>query len=241
MRGRLASGPAFICLLISAIFVAALGPRAFGQTADADPPAGPASTQASDAPGQKASAAPNASVDSEAITQHLNQELGFDLNAKIADWRQRLNHLESDLKRPGLRYSELNAYRDELQRIRGDGKELASHLPAALDATKDNGPLRTLVLPSINDVIDLNSTHLAAARRHLPVPIMAVLLATAAISIGIIGFGNGRVGRRFSVLDSVYGIVLAAALWMTVDLDYPRFGFIRVSNLPLVETLAAMN
>jgi potassium-dependent mechanosensitive channel len=136
MRGRLALGPVFICLLISTILAAALGPRAFGQTADADPPTGPVSTQASDAPGQKAPAAPNASVDSEAITQHLNQELGGDLNAKIADWRQRLNHLESDLKRPGLRYSELNAYRDELQRIRGEGGELASHLPTALDATK---------------------------------------------------------------------------------------------------------
>jgi hypothetical protein len=112
---------------------------------------------------------------------------------------------------------------------------------AALNATKDNAPLQLLVLPSINEVIDLNSTHLAAARRHLPVPIMAVLLATAAISVGMIGFGNGRVGRRFSVLDAVYGVVLAAALWMIVDLDYPRFGFIRVSNLPLVETLAAMN
>src|SRR6201996_1206830 len=136
MRGRLASGPVFICLLISAIFAAALGSRAFGQTADADPPTGPASTQASDAPGQKASAASDTSIDNQAITQRLNQELGFDLNVKIADWRRRLNHLESDLKRPGLRYSELNAYRDELQRIRGDGKELASHLPAALDATK---------------------------------------------------------------------------------------------------------
>jgi hypothetical protein len=112
---------------------------------------------------------------------------------------------------------------------------------SALDATKDNAPLKALVLPSINEVIDLNSTHLAAARRHLPIPIMAVLLATAAISIGMIGFGNGRVGRRFSVLDAVYGVVLAAALWMIIDLDYPRFGLIRVSNLPLVETLAAMN
>jgi hypothetical protein len=27
---------------------------------------------------------------------------------------------------------------------------------------------------------------------------MAVLLGTAAISFGIIGFGNGRIGRRFS-------------------------------------------
>jgi hypothetical protein len=56
----------------------------------------------------------------------------------------------------------------------------------------------------------------------------------------MIGFGNGRVGRRFSMLDAVYGIALAAALWMTIDLDYPGIGLIRVSNLPVVETLAAM-
>jgi hypothetical protein len=49
------------------------------------------------------------------------------------------------------------------------------------------------------------------------------------------------VGRRFSVLDSVYGAVLVIALWMTIDLDYPGTGLIRVSNLPVVETLAAMN
>jgi hypothetical protein len=55
------------------------------------------------------------------------------------------------------------------------------------------------------------------------------------------GFGNGRVGRRFSLLDAVYGAVLVAALWMTIDLDYPGIGILGLSNLPLVETLAAMN
>jgi hypothetical protein len=70
---------------------------------------------------------------------------------------------------------------------------------------------------------------------------MTMLLGTAAISVGMIGFGNGRVGRRFSVLDAVYGVVLAAALWMTIDLDYQGIGIIRASNLPVVETLAAMN
>jgi hypothetical protein len=53
------------------------------------------------------------------------------------------------------------------------------------------------------------------ARRHLPIPIMAMFFGTAAISVGMIGFGNGRVGRRFSMLDAVYGIALAAALWRT--------------------------
>jgi hypothetical protein len=112
---------------------------------------------------------------------------------------------------------------------------------SAIKATQDNAPLMAVVLPPINEVIDLHSTHLAMARRHLPIPIMALLLGTAAIGIGIIGFGNGRVGRRFSVLDSVYGAVLAIALWMTIDLDYPGTGLIRVSNLPVAETLAAMN
>jgi hypothetical protein len=111
---------------------------------------------------------------------------------------------------------------------------------SAIDATRGNAPLMAVVLPPINEVIDLHSIHLAMARRHLPSPIMTVLLATAAIGVGMIGFGNGRVGRRFSVLDAVYGAVLAAALWMTIDLDYPSIGIIRVSNLPIVETLAAM-
>jgi len=69
---------------------------------------------------------------------------------------------------------------------------------------------------------------------------MAVLLAATAISVGLMGFGNGRVRRRFSLIDAVYGVVLAVALWMTIDLDYPGIGIIRVGNGPVVETLAAM-
>lgn len=111
---------------------------------------------------------------------------------------------------------------------------------AATSATQNNAPLMAMVLPPINEVIDLHSVHIAAARRHLPIPIMAVLLATAAIGTGLMGFANGRVGCRFSAIDSVYGIVLAVALWMTVDLDYPGIGVIRLSNISMVETLAAM-
>jgi hypothetical protein len=112
---------------------------------------------------------------------------------------------------------------------------------SAVKGTQDKAPLMAIVLPPINQIIDLHSTHLAMARRHLPIPIMTALLATAAIGVGMLGFGNGRVGRRFSVLDSVYGAVLVVALWMTIDLDYPGIGIIRVSNLPVVEILAAMN
>ena len=66
-------------------------------------------------------------------------------------------------------------------------------------------------------------------------------MGTAAISLSIIGFGNGRIGRRFSLLDPVYGAVLAPTLWMTIDMDYPGVGMITVSNRPVVEALAAMS
>jgi hypothetical protein len=111
---------------------------------------------------------------------------------------------------------------------------------AAVRGTQDNAPLMTVVLPSINEVIDLHSTHLSMAKRHLPIPIMIALLGTAAIGVGMLGFGTGRVGRRFSRLDAVYGLVLAMALWMTIDLDYPGIGIIRVNNIPVVETLSSM-
>jgi hypothetical protein len=131
--------------------------------------------------------------------------------------------------------------RDQIEPLLAKVSDLHERMwRSAIKATQDNAPLMAVVLPPINEVIDLHSIHLAMARRHLPIPIMAVLLGTAAIGIGMMGFGNGRVGRRFSVLDAVYGIVLAAALWMTIDLDYPGIGIIRVSNLTVVETLAAM-
>jgi len=111
---------------------------------------------------------------------------------------------------------------------------------SAIKGTQNNAPLMSVVLPPINDVIDLHSTHLAMARRHLPLPIMMALLGTAAIGVGLLGFGNGRARRRFSLLDSVYGVVLAVALWMTIDRDYRGIGTIGLSNRSFVETLAAM-
>ena len=70
----------------------------------------------------------------------------------------------------------------------------------AVKGRQENAELMQVVLPPINEVIDLHSAHLAMARRHLPLPIMAVLLGTAAIGIGLVGFGNGRVGRRYTLL-----------------------------------------
>ena len=110
----------------------------------------------------------------------------------------------------------------------------------ALAGAQGDAPLMNLVLPPLNEVIDLHTTHLAQATRHLPRPILIVLLSTAALSLVLVGVGNGRSGRRFPVLDAIYAAVLSVALWMTIDLDRPRQGLIQVSSQPLTDALAAM-
>jgi hypothetical protein len=110
----------------------------------------------------------------------------------------------------------------------------------ALRGTSDNTQLMRVVLPPLNDVIDLHTTHLSAARRHIPTAIMAMLLISAALALALASFGNGQIGRRFPILNFVYGFALAIALWMTIDLDHPRHGAIQASVRPMTDALAAM-
>ena len=84
---------------------------------------------------------------------------------------------------------------DRVTLLSREGRDKIEHLLAkvrglhqrmwrsAISSTQDNAPLMAVVLPPINEVIDLHSTHLAMARRHLPIPIMTVLLGTAASAL----------------------------------------------------------
>ena len=110
----------------------------------------------------------------------------------------------------------------------------------AIRGGSGNPQLMRLVLPPLNEVIDLHTTHVAAARRHIPTAIMTALLISAALALALASFGNGQAGHRYPVLNFVYGFALATALWMTIDLDHPRRGLIQETIQPLVDTIASM-
>ncbi len=89
------------------------------------------------------------------------------------------------------------------------------------------------VLQPVNEVIDLHSTRLAAARKHLPSLVMGLLIACSMLSVAAIGYGSGIGGRRRAPLTVSLAILIGAALWITVDLDHPRAGLMRLSDAPL--------
>jgi hypothetical protein len=54
--------------------------------------------------------------------------VGVDIETTITRWQRELDRLETDLRRPRLRYSELNDLRDELQLVRSGIEDFSNHL-----------------------------------------------------------------------------------------------------------------
>ena len=104
--------------LISLLAVAG----AQAQTAQS-PTSSPADTAGSKSPAQ-ATGQPDKpagpQINTTEIVARANKTVGVDIQKRITAWQQGLSRLESDLQKPRLRYSELNDFRDELQRVRGE-------------------------------------------------------------------------------------------------------------------------
>ena len=100
--------------------------------------------------------------------------------------------------------------------------------------------LASFMLSPLNDVIDSHSAHLSAERRHVPTLIIVVIVIMAGLAMGMVGYDNGLVRKRYLLLSCVFGSIAATSLWMSIDLDRPRHGLIRVSDQPYVELLRSM-
>ena len=92
-----------------------------------------------------------------------------------------------------------------------------------------------LLLQSLNEMIDLHTSRLGAARNHIPSTVLAVLTLVAIAAMGWVGASFGSVGRRGTATTLILSALIALVVAMIVDLDQPRSGIVRVSQLPLVE------
>src|SRR3974390_1025186 len=97
----------------------------------------PQANTATHASDTKASAQPaDPRVDTKAIASRLDQELGINLQATTTGWQRELGQTQAALGRPRLRYSELNEFRDRLQRLRSQVEDAWSRLQPRLNTDK---------------------------------------------------------------------------------------------------------
>lgn len=87
---------------------------------------------------------------------------------------------------------------------------------------------RVVLLPALNDMFDIAATRTEATRQHPPVVVFIMLVLLALI--GAVYAGYSLSGRKHATWFHIVGFpaVLTLVLFVIVDLEFPRLGFIRV-------------
>lgn len=109
------------------------------------------------------------------------------------------------------------------------------------NATNPEAIRTSLIVPAVNEVIDLSSSRLWANRNHLPDPVLALLLGSVIISSLLLGHSSGQAARRHPGLWLASNAVLALVLYVVLDFDRPRRGMILIDQTPLIELKASLN
>ncbi len=99
-----------------------------------------------------------------------------------------------------------------------------------------------LLLPALNQMIDITTTRTMAAQMHPPMIIFAMLCGLALASALLAGFGMAGGKSRDWLHMLAFAAVLALAVYVIIDIEYPRLGLIRVDafDQALVDIRASM-
>jgi hypothetical protein len=108
-------------------------------------------------------------------------------------------------------------------------REIWNH---SIAATKDltNPQAATVLLPALNAMFDIANTRFWATQLHPPLLIFALLGTLALVCSLLAGYGMGG-GKDRSWIHTVgFALILTLTVYVIVDMEFPRMGFIRVDS-----------
>jgi hypothetical protein len=81
-----------------------------------------------------------------------------------------------------------------------------------------------LLLPAINEMTDLTTMRMIAARTHLPELILGLMTVVALLSALVAGYTMSKRRKRSWFHAVIYAGVIAITFYVVLDLEYPRSG-----------------
>ncbi len=115
---------------------------------------------------------------------------------------------------------------------------------AAVAATRDDTKPQTttVLLPALNEMFDIANTRFWATQIHPPVMIYLLLGVLALVCALLAGFGMAGGTARSWVHIVGFALILTLAVYVIIDMEYPRMGFIRVDSFDqaLIDVRASM-
>jgi hypothetical protein len=131
----------------------------------------------------------------------------------------------------------------ELARATGVQDELWSAGVSACASAKAAPSCSILLLPALNAVIDFSTSHAAAQRNHPPTIIFWLLCALGLGCSVLAGYSMAPGVHRKWPHTLAFAAMISATLYVTLDMEYPRLGLIRVDDFDqvLVDVRSSMN
>lgn len=87
-----------------------------------------------------------------------------------------------------------------------------------------------LLLPALNQMIDITTTRLSATRNHPPIIIFWLLSSLSFISALLVGYGISDNKDRDWLHPVIFAVILSLTIYVIIDLEYPRLGLIRIDD-----------
>jgi hypothetical protein len=99
-----------------------------------------------------------------------------------------------------------------------------------------------LLLPALNEMIDITATRQTATRNHPPNVVFLLLGVLALIGALLVGYGTSANKDRSWFHHVTFALVVSLAIYVIVDLEYPRLGLIKVdaADQPLIDLGSSM-
>ena len=94
-----------------------------------------------------------------------------------------------------------------------------------LDPTQN---ITRVVLPALNEMIDVTTTRAVALRTHMPSLVFFLLIAVGLLSALLAGYAMAKRRGRSLLHMLLFAASVSITIYTVLDLDNPRFGLIRL-------------
>ncbi len=106
----------------------------------------------------------------------------------------------------------------------------------------DTRPMVTrALLDAMSRVDDAAWRRESAAREHIPLLVIDLLILFSLITAAIIGYSTGLNAKVNRPINIAFFTLLTLAILMVLDLDRPRSGLVRVSQKPMIDLATDMD
>lgn len=106
---------------------------------------------------------------------------------------------------------------------------------AAQVAHEEPNPVTAgLFIASLNEMIDAQGKRNALLQMHVPETVILLLFLVFIASGGILGYSSGLSGKRVVAPTVMVSLLIALVVFIILDLDRPKRGFIQVNQGPMI-------